>query len=98
MNRNLRSQAEEFIEMDKVKEASAEIAEDLKDLGSAVRDLASDSMHKVQQKASKLYSKGQESMKSAERSLEQKVKAKPIQALLIAAGIGFVIGWLRKKA
>jgi Uncharacterized conserved protein len=101
MNRNLQSRAENIVDtqdVEKIKEASAEIAEDIKELGNAVRDLASDGLHKVQQKASKLYSRSQDGVKSVERRLEQKVRSKPIQAILIAAGIGFVLGWLRKKS
>ena len=52
----------------------------------------------VQRQAKGYYSQGREAAQQFEQSLEGYVQEKPIQALLIAAGVGLLLGVLWKRA
>lgn len=41
-----------------------------------------------------LYRRGLETAKELKGSTEEKIRARPIQTVLIAAGVGAAIGWL----
>ncbi len=80
-----------------VRAAAREVGENLRDLGSQVRDTATEQYGQLKDQASEYYEKGRQRALDLEQTLEEYVQEKPIQSLLIAAGVGAVLGWLWKR-
>lgn len=82
---------------EKLRRSTSALAEDMQRVGTALRTLADDSWDEVQDKLVRLYEEGKGRFSEAEGRLESRIKAEPLKAVLIAAGVGFVFAWLRKK-
>ena len=82
----------------KLRESAQQVRENLRDLGSQVRDSATQQYEQLRDQASEYYERGRERAMEMEQSLEQYVQEKPIQSLLIAAGIGMLLGILWKRS
>ena len=80
-----------------VRAAARQVGENLRDIGSQVRDTATQQYDQLREQAGDYYEQGRQRALEMEQTLEQYVQEKPIQALLIAAGIGAVLGWLWKR-
>ena len=52
----------------------------------------------MREQAADYYEHGRRRASEMEQSLEQYVQEKPIQSLLIAAGVGMLLGILRKRS
>ena len=76
---------------------ASQVADDMMKLGNAIQGLAADSWEGVQRRLSNIYENGQQKVAEAEKRVERTIKERPLQALLLAAGVGFIIGWLKKK-
>ena len=81
-----------------VRQAAAQVGQNLRDLGGQVRDQASQQYDQLRQQASDYYEQGRQRAMEYEQNLEQYVQEKPIQALLIAAGVGMLLGILWKRS
>ena len=81
-----------------LKEAAAQVGQNLRDLGSQVRDTATQQYEQLREQATDYYQQGRERAMEMEQSLEQYVQEKPIQSLLIAAGVGMLLGMLWKRS
>ena len=81
-----------------LKEAASQVGQNLRDLGSQVRDTATQQYEQLRQQAGDYYEQGRQRAMEMEHSLEQYVQEKPIQALLIAAGVGMLLGMIWKRS
>jgi ElaB/YqjD/DUF883 family membrane-anchored ribosome-binding protein len=75
---------------DRVRDKAAEVSQHLK-------DVASEKYDEVRDKAAQAYNQGREKAEQWEQSLESYVQEKPLQAVLLAAGIGLLLGLLWKR-
>jgi ElaB/YqjD/DUF883 family membrane-anchored ribosome-binding protein len=75
---------------------ASELKKDVEQLGKAMKAVAEDSADYVRENVKEYYQKGQEMVQGMNESLEGKIKKHPLRSLLIAAGIGFLFGALRK--
>ena len=75
---------------ERVRDKAAEVSQHL-------RDAASEKYGQVRDKASKVYNEGREKAEQWEQSLETYVQEKPLQAVLLAAGVGLLLGLLWKR-
>lgn len=82
---------------EKLKHSAAQLADDMQRVGAALKTLAEESWEDAQEKLVQLYEQGKDHYSEAESRLESKVRSDPLKAVLIAAGCGFVLAWLRKK-
>ena len=80
-----------------LRETASEVGENLRNLGSQVRDQATQQYENMRQQANDYYEQGRQRAMEMEQSLEDYVQEKPIQALLIAAGVGMLLGLLWKR-
>jgi len=82
----------------KVREKAAEVSQNLRDIGSQVRDTAEQKYGEVKNRAADYYNRSKETAQELEQSLESYVQEKPLQAVLIAAGVGLILGliWRRR--
>jgi ElaB/YqjD/DUF883 family membrane-anchored ribosome-binding protein len=81
-----------------LKDSAAEVAGKVRDMGSQVRDAATEKFDDLRQQANDYYEQGRERARELEQSLESYVQEKPIQSLLIAAGVGMLLGVLWKRS
>ncbi len=81
-----------------IRETAQQVGQNLRDMGSQVREAAQQGYEQVRQQASEYYEQGRERAREIQQSLEQYVQEKPIQSLLIAAGVGMLLGILWKRS
>jgi ElaB/YqjD/DUF883 family membrane-anchored ribosome-binding protein len=81
-----------------LKETAAQVGENLRNLGGQVREQATQQYEQLRDQASDYYEQGRQRAMEVEQSLEQYVHEKPIQSLLIAAGVGMLLGILWKRS
>ena len=81
-----------------VGEAATQVGQNLRDLGGQVRDMATERYSQLKDQASEYYESGRERAREWEENLEQYVQEKPLQAVLIAAGVGVLLGLLWKRS
>ncbi|MGB7157417.1 MAG: hypothetical protein WBD40_05090 [Tepidisphaeraceae bacterium] len=81
-----------------MRETAAQVQENLRNLGGQVRDAASEKYSKLREQAGEYYEHGRQRATEMEHSLEQYVQEKPIQSILIAAGVGVLLGVLWKRS
>jgi ElaB/YqjD/DUF883 family membrane-anchored ribosome-binding protein len=80
-----------------LKETATEVGENLRNLGSQVREQATQQYENMREQASDYYEQGRQRAMEMEQTLEDYVQEKPIQSLLIAAGVGMLLGLLWKR-
>jgi ElaB/YqjD/DUF883 family membrane-anchored ribosome-binding protein len=69
-----------------------EVTDDLQEMGGTVRDAAQKKLGQVGDKASEYYEQGQEKVHGVACACEQFVRQRPLRSVLIAAGIGWLLG------
>jgi ElaB/YqjD/DUF883 family membrane-anchored ribosome-binding protein len=82
---------------DKAQEAGAQGRDKAQAAGAQVRDKAQEMVRQGADTASDYYQQGRQQLEAVEHTLEDAIRAKPLQSILIAAGIGMVLGLLVKK-
>ena len=93
---------------DHVQELGAQVQERAQELGAQVRSWtqevggqlkegAQEAMHQAGTSASQLSTQGREAVGQLEKTLEDYVRAKPLQSLMIAAGVGVMVALLWRK-
>jgi ElaB/YqjD/DUF883 family membrane-anchored ribosome-binding protein len=77
---------------------ASEMGQNLRDLGGQVRDQAREKYEQISDQARNYYDQGRETAQQWEQSLEQYIQEKPLQSLMIAAGVGMLLGVLWKRS
>ena len=81
-----------------LRDSAAQVQENLRNLGGQVRTAATEQYDQLRQQATDYYEQGRARAQEFEHTLEQYVQEKPIQSLLMAAGIGMLLGVLWKRS
>ncbi len=81
-----------------LRDKASEVGQNLRDLGGQVRDAAREKYDQLSDQAKNYYDQGREMAQDWEQTLESYVQEKPVQALLIAAGVGLLLGILWKRS
>jgi ElaB/YqjD/DUF883 family membrane-anchored ribosome-binding protein len=99
MTEHAKRKFENFEEEEKVhlKSVGSDLASDFERLGQATKNIASDSLEAVRDELGGLYKQGQKKVTEVTAQLEGRIQSHPVQTILIAAGIGFIIGWFNRK-
>jgi ElaB/YqjD/DUF883 family membrane-anchored ribosome-binding protein len=84
--------------MGSIKETAQHITDNLRDVGQQARDVAAEKLGNIRQQAGEYYDQGKHRAEEWEQGIEQYVQDKPIQSLLIAAGVGVLLGILWKRS
>jgi len=82
---------------DKAQEVGAQVRDKAQEVGAQVRDKAQEMVRQGAETASDYYQQGRQQMEAMEHTLEDGIRAKPLQSVLIAAGIGMLLGLVLKK-
>jgi ElaB/YqjD/DUF883 family membrane-anchored ribosome-binding protein len=76
---------------------AAEVQQNVRDMGNQVRDAAQEKFNELRDSASEYYEQGRQRAQEWEQGLEEYVQQQPVKALLIAAGVGALIGFLWRR-
>jgi ElaB/YqjD/DUF883 family membrane-anchored ribosome-binding protein len=78
---------------DQVSETRDQVREHAREVGGQAKELGNEAM----EVASAYYEQGREKMRKWEETLETQLREKPIQSLLIAGGVGLLLGLLWRR-
>src|SRR3954452_21033906 len=79
-------------------QTAQQVGQNIRDMGGQVRDMASERYNQLRDQAQNYYQQGRDRATEWEQGLESYVQEKPIQAVLIAAGVGVLLGLLWKRS
>ena len=93
---------------EQIRERGAQVQERAQEMGAQVRDWAQEkgsqikegtqeAMQQVGTSASQLAALSRDTMNELEEGLEDRIRNKPLQSVLIAAGVGMLLGLLWKR-
>lgn len=82
---------------EELKATTHAIKEDVVKLGRITRDMAQETVGHLKENANEYYHQGMEKAQHWEKDLEGRIQKNPLKAVLIAAGIGLVVGAIWKK-
>jgi ElaB/YqjD/DUF883 family membrane-anchored ribosome-binding protein len=77
-----------------LRKSAHDLGHNVQEIGRISRDIAQETMGMLKENAGEYYQQGIERAKGMEQDLEKRIKEKPMQSLLIALGLGFIVGWL----
>ena len=77
---------------DRLGKQAKEVTEDLQEMGGTVRDAAQEKLGQVGEKASEYYEQGRDKVHGVACACEQFLRERPLKSVLIAAGIGWLLG------
>jgi ElaB/YqjD/DUF883 family membrane-anchored ribosome-binding protein len=77
---------------------SRTVTQDLQELGGLAREMAQEKVEQLRASASEYCAEGRDRVQQAERSFERFVRQQPFKSILIAAGVGMLLGglWMRR--
>jgi ElaB/YqjD/DUF883 family membrane-anchored ribosome-binding protein len=81
-----------------LRDKASEVATNLRDMGSQVRDAATEKYENIKESASEYYQAGRDKAVQWENQIEEYVREQPIKSLLMAAGVGILLGVLWKRS
>lgn len=79
-------------------EQAQQVGQNLRDLGGQVRDAAREKYDQLSDQAQDYYQQGRQKAQEWEEGLESYIQEKPLQSVLIAAGVGVLLGLLWKRS
>ena len=82
---------------EELKKTATDIGENVREMGGEIGDLAREKYSDFRDQASDLYRKGRKKASELEEGIEGYIKEQPVKALLIAAGVGLLVGLLRRR-
>jgi ElaB/YqjD/DUF883 family membrane-anchored ribosome-binding protein len=82
---------------DQLREKTSAIRDDLRDLGRLTREAAQEKLGEVRQVADDYLGQGRKKAAELEDRVESYVREKPLQSVLIAAGVGVLLGFLLRR-
>lgn len=80
-----------------VKDKVQEVASNVRDMGSQAYETASQKYEDAKESAAEYYRAGRDRAMEWESQIESYVRERPIKSLLMAAGVGIVIGMIWKR-
>jgi ElaB/YqjD/DUF883 family membrane-anchored ribosome-binding protein len=81
-----------------LKDTASQVASQVRDLGSQARDVATEQYQAVRDGAAEYYNAGREKAQQWEQQLEDYVREQPLKSVLIAAGVGVLLGVIWKRS
>lgn len=82
---------------ERVQEAGAQVRDRAQEAGAQVRDRTQEMVRQGEETASAYYQQGRQQVEAVEHTVEESIRAKPLQSVFIAAGVGMLLGLLLKK-
>jgi len=83
---------------EQLKGKAAEVTQNIREMGGQVRDAAQEKYEQLRDQASEYYDQGREAAREWQGNLETYVREQPLKAVLIAAGVGVLLGVIWKRS
>lgn len=83
---------------EQVRQHAGEAVQNVREMGSQVREAAREKLENLRDQASEYYDQGREKAQEWEQNLESYIQDQPVKSLLIAAGVGFLLGVIWKRS
>ena len=83
---------------DRLGKQAGEVKEDLQEMGGILRDAAQEKFGHMRENASEYYDQGRDKVRDVVYTIEQFLRQQPFKSVLIAAGVGWLLGryWRRR--
>jgi len=83
---------------DRLGKQAKEVTEDLRAMSETVRDAAQEKLGQVGERASEYCEQGRDKVHGIACACEQYLRARPLTSVLVAAGVGWLLGrsWKRR--
>ena len=83
---------------DRLGRKARKVTKDLQEMGEIAKDAAQERLGQLRENASEYCEQGQGKVQQVERSFEQYIRERPLKSILIAAGVGMLLGrfWRRR--
>ena len=82
--------------------AGTQVKETVQDMGTYVKETAQDmgtqAKETIQAAGTQVYEQGRENLQDLNRTIEGQIRRRPLQALLVAGGIGVLLGILWQRS
>jgi ElaB/YqjD/DUF883 family membrane-anchored ribosome-binding protein len=82
---------------DTLSEKGRDVRETVQQMGATAKDMAQAGWENARDTASEYLDRGREKALELGETLEIQIRSRPIRALLVAAGVGFLAGMLLKR-
>ena len=94
---NIGTQVKETVQV-----AGTQVKETVQDMGTyvkeTVQDMGTQAKETMQAAGTQVYEQGRESLQDLNRTIEGQIRQRPLQALLVAGGIGVLLGFLWQRS
>jgi ElaB/YqjD/DUF883 family membrane-anchored ribosome-binding protein len=82
----------------RLRKQAREVSKDLRAMGGTARDAAKERIGQLGENASELYDQGRDKAFQVKRTLEQFILDQPLKSVLVAGGVGLLLGrfWMRR--
>jgi ElaB/YqjD/DUF883 family membrane-anchored ribosome-binding protein len=77
---------------DRLGKQAMDVKKDLQEMGETVRDAAQEKLGQVGGKASECCEQGRDKVHGAACACEQFIRERPLRSILMAAGVGWLLG------
>jgi len=81
-----------------LRDKASEVGQNLRDMGAQAREVASEQVNQLRDTASQYYQQGRERAMEFEQNFEDYVRQQPVKSVLIAAGVGVLLGILWRRS
>ena len=82
---------------DRLEKQTMKVKKDLQQLGAAAKDVAEDQLEQIGDIASEYYDQQRDKIHGVACACEQYVRERPLRSVLMAAGIGWLLGRVWKR-
>ena len=83
---------------DNLRDALTATRGNIADVGHLAKEAVVDKFHEIQDKASEKFGEGKVKLQEYEESIARLVREAPMKSVLIAAGVGLVLGWMWRRS
>jgi ElaB/YqjD/DUF883 family membrane-anchored ribosome-binding protein len=81
-----------------IRNRASEVGENVREMAGSAREMARDTLNRVKETASDAYEQGKQRASEWQDDLESTIRARPLTAILIAAGVGVALGFLWRRS
>lgn len=82
----------------RVAKQAGRVSQDVQDLGGMVKDAAHQKLEDLRDTAAEYTDQGRDHVQQWGRTIEEYIQQRPLQTVLVAAGVGLLLGrfWMRR--